>query len=63
MTTAPRQVRVYTNGLFLPTSNGPVTAYTGPQSSTHTLSGLSCPLNMAKLNYDVMHGLSRSLII
>jgi len=41
----------------------PDAASNDPQSSTPTLSGLSCELSIAKLNYDVMHGLRSSLIL
>jgi len=39
------------------------TAANDQQSSIPTLSGLSCELTIAKLNYGVMHGIRRSMII
>ena len=41
----------------------PLAAVNDHKSSTHTLSGLSCALNISKLNYGVMHGLRKSPII
>jgi hypothetical protein len=39
------------------------TAANDQQSSISTLSGLSCALSIAKVNYGVMHGIRRSMII